>query len=414
MATTNFNALLTNQKRVWSRDTWKVARQNSFIMQLTGAGMNAPITRITELKRTEKGTLATLTLVPDLTGDGVMGDNTLEGNEEEAKAYDLTVEIDQIRNANRLAGRIADQKTIVNFRETSRDILGFWAADRLDQLAVLTMGGVDYRLNTDGSIRSGFTHNGAAYSRTAGTGQALIDLSFAARVTKPSSKRYFRWDGTNGKLIAGTATDVLGATTQASDSPTAIVAADVPSYKMLVLMKSVAKQRKLRPLRGRGGMELFHVLMHPQAVAKLKLDADFIANLRYAGNRGDANPLFSGAMVTVDGLVIHENIHVFNTLGAAALTAVGDNGRPGYKWGAYGVTAGGVDGSRTLMLGAQGLGFADIGIPEWVERDHFDYGNQLGISINKIVGFLKPQFKGSKDDAANLQDYGVICVDHAI
>lgn len=409
MATTNFAALTTEQKKTWSRDVWKTARQNSFVMQLAGKGMNAPISRVTELKRTEKGTLAVLTLVPDLTGDGVMGDNTLEGNEEAAKAYDLVVEIDQIRNANKLAGRIADQKSIVDFRETSRDILGFWAADRLDQLAMLTMSGVDYRLQTDGKIRTGFTHDGANYARTAAAGTALYDLAFQARLTKPSTKRYFRWNATTGKLVAGIATTVLGAQTNAADSPTTVLATDTPSYKMLVELHAYAKQRRLRPIRVTGGVALYHVLMHPQAVAKLKLDADFLANLRNAGARGASNPLFSGALVTVDGLVIHENIHVFNTLGATT-GAAGQVGRPGYKWGANAD----VDGSRTLILGAQALGFADIGIPEWVERNHFDYGNQLGISINKIVGFLKPQFKGSFDDEANLQDYGVICVDHSL
>lgn len=55
-ALTNFGALQTNQKMVWSRDTWKQARENSFIMtKFVGTGENNVIQKITELTRTEKG-----------------------------------------------------------------------------------------------------------------------------------------------------------------------------------------------------------------------------------------------------------------------------------------------------------------------------------------------------------------------
>lgn len=396
MATTNFAALVTNQKMVWSRDVWKTARQNSFIMQMAGKGANAVIQRVTELTKSEKGTKAVITLVPDLEGDGVMGDAALEGNEESAKAYDQSIEIDQLRNANQSAGKLADQKSVVTFRETSRDLLGFWAADRVDQLAFLTLSGVDYRMKTDGSLRPGFTHDGTAYSRnttTAPVGYAFYDLAFAADVTAPSTNRYYRWDGTNKALVAG--------------DTTAIVAADTPSYAMLVEMKAHAKLRRLRSIQGGAGMELYHVWLHPKAMAKLKLDADFLANVRSAGVRGNSNPLFSGAVITVDGLVIHENVHVFNTLGATTGTSI-NAGTPGYKWGANADK----NGCRILMLGAQALAFADIGIPEWDERNHFDYGNKPGIAIQKILGFKKPVFYSPTDGAD--EDFGVLAVDVAI
>ena len=39
---------------------------------------------------------------------------------------------------------MADQKTVVNFREQSRDALAYAMADRMDQLAFLTLSGVAY------------------------------------------------------------------------------------------------------------------------------------------------------------------------------------------------------------------------------------------------------------------------------
>ena len=47
MATTNFAALTSEQLTVWSRDFWRVARNNSFINQLAGSGSNAMVQRIT-------------------------------------------------------------------------------------------------------------------------------------------------------------------------------------------------------------------------------------------------------------------------------------------------------------------------------------------------------------------------------
>lgn len=55
MALTNFAALTSEQKLVWSRDVWKEARDLSFINKFTGTGENNVIQRITELTRTEKG-----------------------------------------------------------------------------------------------------------------------------------------------------------------------------------------------------------------------------------------------------------------------------------------------------------------------------------------------------------------------
>lgn len=397
MSTTNFGNLNTNQKTVWSRDVWKAARNASFMNQFSGKGPNAMIQRITELTKTEKGTKAVFPLVADLEGDGVTGDNTLEGNEEEIKAYDQVIELDQLRNANRSAGKLAEQKVVVSFREQSKDVLGYWLGDRSDQMAFLTLSGVDYRFKNNGGLRKGFSHNGTVYARdtTPGTGspvgQALYDLEFAANVTAPTAARHKRWDAVNGLVAADT---------------TAVEAADTPSYKMLVEMKAHAKDNYIRGIKGPNNQEYYHVFMTPKGMAKLKLDSDYLANLRSAGPRGSSNSLFSGSVVTQDGLIIHEFRHVFNTAGATTGT-VTNVGWPGYKWGA---TAD-VDGQRVLMCGAQALGFADIGMAEWNEET-FDYKNQGGIEVGKILGFQKPVFQSHVTGDA--QDFGVLCVDTAI
>lgn len=371
MSMTNFSALTTEQKAVWSRDIWKMARNVSFINRFAGTGPNAMVQRITELTKTERGDRAVITLVADMESDGIAGDNQLEDNEEEIKAYDQVIKIDQLRNANRHKGRMTAQKSVVNFREQSKDVLAYWLADRMDQMAFLTLSGVAYSFKNSGASR---------------VGSQLTDLEFAADVSAPSTNRYLVWD-------AGTA----NFTTNTSNAT--LVAADTPSYNMLVQLKAYAKDNYIRGIKGPGGEEVFHVFMTPQGMAKLKLDSDYLANVRNAGVRGGKNELFSGTTsVLVDGMWIHEYRHVFNT--AQATSGSG-------KWGSGNT----VDGQRMLFCGAQALGFADIGMPDWVEKGH-DYDNQQAIATGKIFGFKKPVFHSNY--TSSNEDFGVIAVDTAI
>ena len=381
MANTNFAALTAEEKTAWSLDFWKMARNNSFINQFAGKGPNAMVQRITELKKSEKGARAVITLIADLEGDGAMGDYQLEDNEEAIKSYEQVIQMDQLRNGNRLAGRMADQKSVVDFRGASRDVLSYWIADRCDQIAFLTLAGVPLTLKNNGALRSVGT-----------TGYNLGDLEFATDITAPTSSRHLRWDGGAEEFVTG---DV-----------TSMVAADVITYKALVRARAFAKNNYMRGIRAGGGEELFHVFVDPTTMANLKLDADYLANVRNAMPRSSKNPLFAGtSSVMIDGLVIHEFRHVFNTSGATTGT-VSEAGDAGYKWGA---TAD-VDGCRVLFCGAQALGYADIGNAIW-EEESFDYGNQHGISVGKILGFKKPKFHSNF--TGDLQDFSVLALDFA-
>lgn len=363
---TNFSLLTDEQKTIWSMDLWKAARNYAFVGKFLGKGANSMIQHVDELKKSEKGARAVITLLADLEGDGIAGDRTLEGNEEQMKSYDQVIRIDQIRHASRHEGVMADQKSVVEFRNNAKDALAYWLADRIDQMAFLTLSGVAYSKHNNGADR---------------TGSDLPFLEFASDVTAPTTLRRLRWDyngGTSPSLITSAAT---------SD----VAAEDTPSYKMLVQLKAYAKDHYIRGVKSSGGEEIFHVFLTPQAMAKLKLDPDYIANLRYAQTRGDSNELFTGSAVKVDGLVLHEFRHVYNTSGTAT------------KWG-----GGSIEGCQVLFCGAQALAMADLGRPTWVEKG-FDYDNQQGISTAKILGFLKPRFN-SIYDGNTTQDFGVISV----
>lgn len=368
MSLTNFGLLTNEQKTVWAMDLWKNARNQSFINKFLGKGPNSLVQHITELKQSEKGARAVITLLADLTGDGVAGDRALEGNEEGMQTFDQVIRIDQLRHANRHEGRMADQKSIVEFRGNSRDILAYWLSDRIDQMAFLTLAGISYANKPNGSAR---------------VGSDLPFLDFAADVTAPSAKRRLRWDGTS-------ATHTL----LASAASSAVVVTDQPSWEMFVQLKAYAKDRYIRGIKNDGGEETYHAFLTPTAMSKLKLDNNYMLNLRHSVQENKNDNLFTGSTVKIDGIYLHEFRHVPNTSGLAS----------GSKYGSGGT----VEGSQVLFCGAQALGMADIKSPEWNEKG-FDYENSQGISVGKILGFKKPVFN-SIYEANTAEDFGVVSV----
>lgn len=364
MAATNFAALTPQQKIVWSRDVWQAARDQMFIKRFLGSGENSVIQRITELTKTEKGEQVLMHLVADLVEDGGVGDNEREGNEEEMKSYAQVLNIDLINHGVRNKGKLADQKTVINFREMGKSRLSYWLANRVDQLALLTMSGISYAFMNNGAPR---------------VGSAFPTLSFAADVSAPTAKRALMWDGT----------------ALATSNTASITTAFTVSYKMIVDLIAYAKENYVKPLMSEG-KEYYVLFVQPGTLAQLKKDPDYQrAVVGVATKSGLDSPFFTGATVTVDGAVIHEHRLVYNTKGAAS----------GSKWGAGGL----VNGTRTLLCGAQALGMADIGVPEWDEKS-FQYNSQQGINVDKMFGLLKPKFYSIY--AKTVEDFGIVTVDH--
>ena len=109
MATTNLGLLTNEQKTIWGMDLWKNVRNKSFTSQFLGADNGSMINHVTELKKSVKGTRAVITLLADLVGDGIAGDRTLKGNEEGMQTFEHVIRYDQLRNANKHEGRMAEQ-----------------------------------------------------------------------------------------------------------------------------------------------------------------------------------------------------------------------------------------------------------------------------------------------------------------
>jgi N4-gp56 family major capsid protein len=358
MALTNFANMTTEQLTIWQRRVWTQARNNQFINRFVGDGPNSMIQRITELKKTTKGARAVITLLADLVGDGVAGDRQLEGNEEAMKTFDQVIRVDQLRHAVRHEGKMADQKSVVEFRGNAKDQLSIWLADRHDQLAMLTLSGVPYSVYCNGAPR---------------IGSDLPNLEYAQDVSTITANRRLRWDKGTNSLVANASTGD-------------VAAEDTPCWEMFIQAKAYAKTHKIRG-RKVGGKEVFDVFLSPLAMAKLKMDPLYNTQIQQAQKAGADNPLFTGDAVHIDGLMIHDYEHVYNTSGASGSVLIPRGGPLNSKWGATGT----IDGCQILFCGAQAMGFADLGNAEWNEEG-FDYQNSQGIEVGKISGLLNPKF----------------------
>lgn len=369
MALTNFAALTDEQKTVWQRKVWRAARENMFIGKFLGSDDSAMIQRITELTRDEKGARAVLTLVTDLEDDGVSGDRFLEGNEEAMVSDDQVITIDQLRHAVRNKGRMADQKTVVKFRNNAMNNLSYWLSNRFDQMAILTLSGISYAFANDGATRPK---------------AELANLDFATDVSAPTANRHYRWSDASGEWVAG--------------DTTSVAAADIINYSSIIKARTLAENNYIKPLRMKNGVEWYNMFVTPEAFETIKLDPDFQKAYQNARERSPNNPLFQGSnVIYLDGIAIHKHRYVYKTTGAAG----------GSKWGGSGT----IDGQRMLLCGSQALGMADLGQPYWVEKE-FDYDNQPGISIGKIAGLLKPKFYSIHN--GSVEDFGVIALDAAV
>lgn len=360
MAMTDFGALSTARKKVWAAEIWLAGRDANFWMSngFVGAGQNNVIQRITELTRTERGDECIMQLVADLQGDGVVGDNLLENNEEALFNDSVSIRIDQLRHGVRSKGSMAEQRTVIRFRSTAKEKLAFWIANKIDEMMFLMASGVSFSYNTDSSTRS--------------SSSQLPSIGFASDVTAPSSGRV-------KYANAATSTATLAST-------------DIISWHMVVSLQAYAKRKRMKPIRS-GGREWYALLLSTEQCRDLKNDNTYQTLVSRAAPRGNDNPLFRNALAVIDGVVIYEHNKVVTTLGLSS----------GSKWGSGGT----VEGAQALLLGAQALGFATISNVEYEESDNTDYHNRPGIGVGRMIGMVKPTFT-SIPDANTKQDFGVV------
>ncbi len=302
------------------------------------------------------GDRITIGLRLSLNGAGVIGGNTLEGNEEAFRTQDDSIIIDKLRHATRVKGQgsISQQRVPFDLREEGLDDLAQWWSDRKDRWFANQLCG-----NTAGDGTSG-------------------DESFGTDIRYTGLQATVAPDSDHILRFAGTADDTaLDALTSAST---------LMKLRHIDVAVENAKRANplIRPIKI-GGKNYYVMFIHTISATDLRLDAETAGNWfdiqSKAMQGGDiaGNPIFDGSLGVYNNTILHEWERV--TPGA-----VGTTQAPGVR--------------RNVFCGAQavwsafGQGYG-AGRFNWVEK-LFDYDEELGVSAGCIGGLKASRFD-SKD-----------------
>lgn len=336
MATTSYGVNDALAVKLWSKRLIREALKATFISQFMGEGDSELIQVKTETSK-GAGDKITFGLRMQLSGDGVSGDGTLEGNEEALTTYSDSITIDQLRHAVRSAGKMSEQRVPFSVREEALSGLRDWWAARLDQ-------------------------------------------SFANQVTGYTPQADTRYTGMTATIAPTTAQLVIqGQTVESSLS-----SGDTATLSLIDRAVAIAKTLSpvIRPLSV-NGKPMYVAFFHPYQVRSLRTSTTTgqwldIQKAAMTGGDVEKNPIFTGALGVYNGVILHEWTRLPAAVNAGAAMA---NTKRGVFCGAQ----------AAVMAMGQGTS-ADK--PNWYEQ-LFDYGNQLGVAGGMIFALKKTVFNSA-------------------
>jgi N4-gp56 family major capsid protein len=349
MATTDFGVNSPLAVKLWSERLFREALKQTQLYQFIGEGPDSMIQKLVEPSK-GAGDKVTVGLRMQLSGDGVSGDGTLEGQEEAMTFYSDALLLDQLRNAVRSAGKMSEQRVPYSIRNEAFMGLQDWWAARFDT------GGFNQLCGNTGQTDTKYTGNNAAIA--------------------PSANNIYYANGHASEA------SVLSAS-----------ASNAMNLKFIDYALETAKTNSpaIRPFKYMG-QDYYVAFLHPYQVTALRnnssagqwLDIQQAAFGGYAGkSEVETNPIFTGALGVYNNVVLHESTYIPFTAGTATA----------------GVRRGVLCGAQALLCGF-GQENSD-NKASWVE-ELFDYGNQLGVSAGFIYGQKKAAF--------NSQDFGTVVI----
>lgn len=323
-----------------------------YFRRFMGTGDNALIKVAKDLNKAA-GDRIRVGLRMKLSGDGIEGDNIIEGTsaEEALEFFHCDVIIDQRRKGTKSKGKMSEQRVPYSMREQGRNALSTWYAEDYDQQIMMYLAGAR---GIDTSFHVG----------TSWTGRASNTLS------TPS---------TNRVIYGGNATGLAD-----------IDGGDRMSVELAEQLVSTAETSDpmIQPFLI-NGENRFVLLMHTWQAYDLRRTVSENDWLQiHKAVDGMKSPIFQNSLGEYAGIILHKHRNVIrfdSTTGCAA-----------------GQTA-----ARALFLGAQaGIiawgGGGAYGRYSWNEETD-DRGNALAITSGTIYGVVKSVF--------NSEDFGVIAVD---
>lgn len=312
----------------------------------------------------KKGDSVTFALVNRLTGAGVTGSSTLEGNEEGMDTRSHKITVDQIRNGVRIP-MLDEQFSAISLRAAARPTLMDWMMETTRDAIVNALGSI----------------NGVVY----------------ASATEAQKDAWL--DDNNDRVLFGSAvgnTDSTGGTV-AYDMSDSLATIDNTADKLdagvieLAVRRAKLASPRIRPIRVReaGDEEWFVLLCNSLCFRDLRADTAILAADREARARGVTNPLFTGGDLLWNGVVIREveEIPVTGAVGASSIQVA-----PNY------------------LVGAQAVGFA-IAQRSNTVTEVFDYGDKHGVAVRETRGIEKLKFGSHATvDTNDLKDHGVFTI----
>lgn len=312
-----------------------------------------------------KGDALTFNLAGALSGAGVTGASTLEGNEEAQSYYAHRVVVNQKRNAVRIPW-MSEQRAPFALMQEAKPALTTWLAQTVE----------------DDIFKALSTINGVVYG--------------SATETQKD-----QWsDDNEDRILYGAATSNLdgsgGLGTGGNDHSDSLATIDGTNDILTVEQISLAKRLallanpKLRPIRIQNGEEFFVLFAHPYCVRDLKNTTAWQSAQRDAMPRGTDNPIFTGMAGIWDGVIIKETpkVLLLNGVGASNINV-----------------------AMNSLCGAQALLFAQAGTPKGYVTDlveeEFDYGDKTGVAIRSVYGIEKAVFQ---TNTTNPCQHGVVSV----
>lgn len=364
------------RQEVWSKDLLSdVARDVKNIMKFMGDDEN----NIIQVKRelAKGGDTETFPLVARLRGDGVTGDEELEGNEESMKSFSEQVSIDQIRNAVRLKGKLDAQKVIYDQIKSARENLRIWMKEYLARQIFLKLGGVTNTSLVDVSGRTV-----SARATWSNTPDFIPD---ADEAYTGSRLRYMNAGGVSTASLTTGNTMTLDTVTNA------------------VTMARLSDP-KIQPLTGEGGEDFYVMYLHPLSARDIRKSSDWKTAQQNARERAESNPVFRGALGYWSNCLLLENEFV----PWLDVSVAGNSFR-----GAATGTDCAVDTARNLLCGRQAVLMAECSNPEALVVEQFDYKNKDGVACSFIGGLQKAVFSAGGAAGTTAVEFGVIAVDAA-
>jgi N4-gp56 family major capsid protein len=333
--------------KLWAKKLFEEALKQTYFSRFMGSG-TANVVQLKDETSKGPGDRITIGLRMQLTGAGIQGDGTLEGNEEGLTTYTDNVFIDQLRHAVRSAGKMSEQRVTFDVREECRMGLQDWWADRLDTSFFNQIGG-----NT-------------AQADTRYTGNQVAIAPDTAHKKFVNSNEL----------------------TDASISTTSLFSLTVIDK---ALEAAVTASPLIRPVKYQGE-NMYVTFLHPVQVTDLRTSTSTgqwldIQKAAMTGGRVNDNPIFTGALGVYNNVILHSAFRIPQAVNATTTAAIAST-------------------RRAVFCGAQAAVMAygqnnQDGEMTWVE-ELFDYGNQLGVSAGLIFGIKKMVF--------NSADFGTITI----